>query len=155
MKAVAVFPEKRETRIIEVEEPQIWHPQEVKVQILEVGICGTDREIARFEYGTPPPGDEYLILGHESLGRVVATGEKVTKVRKGDLAVLTVRRSCKDNCISCVNNQSDMCYTGNFVERGIKEAHGFMAPYVVEDERYIARLPSELRDVGVLLEPLT
>lgn len=69
MKAVAVVPELREVRLIEQEEPVPHGPHDVKVRILEVGVCGTDREIRRFEYGTPPDGGRHLILGHESLTR--------------------------------------------------------------------------------------
>lgn len=155
MKAIAVFPTKKEVGIIDVEEPFIQHPKQVKIKILETGICGTDREIARFDYGTPPPGQDHLIIGHESLGQVVEVGKQVSKLAEGDLVVCTVRRGCKDDCISCRNGESDMCFTGNFVERGIKEAHGYMTSYVVEDESYLAKLPNELKGIGVLLEPLT
>lgn len=155
MEAIAVFPRKKEVGIIDVEEPLIQHPKQVKIKILETGICGTDREIARFEYGIPPPDDGHLIIGHESLGQVVEVGNEVSRLAEGDLVVCTVRRGCKENCLSCRNQESDMCFTGSFVERGIKEAHGYMTSYVVEEEEYVAKLPNELRDIGVLLEPLT
>ena len=54
MKAVAVFPGTKEVKVIEHEAPHITEPDQVKVRMLEIGICGTDKEICAFEYGTPP-----------------------------------------------------------------------------------------------------
>ncbi|HET6186842.1 MAG TPA: alcohol dehydrogenase catalytic domain-containing protein, partial [Trebonia sp.] len=79
MKAVSVFPGSREVKVIEQKEPGISQPDQVLLRILDVGICGTDWEICTFEYGTPPPGDDYLVIGHESLAEVVATGSAVER----------------------------------------------------------------------------
>src|SRR5262249_33633656 len=92
MKAIAVFPNSHEFNIIEHEEPQLKRPTEVKVRMLEVGICGTDKEIARFEYGSTPENADYLIIGHESLGEVLEVGPAVDGVKIGDLVVTMVRR---------------------------------------------------------------
>ena len=94
MKAVAVFPGSREVKVIEQEEPGISQPDQVMLRILDIGICGTDKEIATFEYGTPPPGDDYLVIGHEALAEVVAAGSAVERFRAGDLVVPSVRRPC-------------------------------------------------------------
>ncbi len=124
--------------------------------MLEVGICGTDKEIVSFQYGTPPDGSDYLIIGHESLGEIVEVGEKVSKVRVGDLVVTTVRRPCPHpECIACRSGRQDFCYTGDFTERGIKQQHGYMTELVVEEEQYLNPVPASLRNVGVLVEPLT
>ncbi|HLJ13182.1 MAG TPA: glucose 1-dehydrogenase [Bryobacteraceae bacterium] len=156
MKAVAVFPSQRRFDVISHPEPTLTSPSQLKIRMLDVGICGTDKEIVAFEYGTPPERSEYLIIGHESLGQVMEVGEKVTRVRKGDLAVLTVRRPCSHpECIACRAGRQDFCYTGDFTERGIKQVHGYMTEQVVEEERYVNTVPDELRDVGVLVEPLT
>jgi threonine dehydrogenase-like Zn-dependent dehydrogenase len=156
MKAVAVFPARREVRVIDQPEPAIVSPTQAKMRMLEVGVCGTDREIISFEYGTPPTGYEYLILGHESLSEVVEVGPQVSKVKPGDLVVMTVRRPCPHpDCVACRQGRQDFCYTGDFTERGIKQEHGFMTEYVVEEERYLSVAPRELRDVAVLVEPLT
>jgi glucose 1-dehydrogenase len=156
MKAVAVFPDTRELKIIELEEPYISRPTEVKVRMLEVGICGTDKEICRFEYGTPPEGSDYLIIGHESLGEVVEVGEQVHDLKKGDLVVTMVRRPCPHSeCRPCRTGHQDFCSTGNFTERGIKGQHGFMAEYIVDEAEYMHVVPPEFRDIGVLVEPLT
>ena len=88
--------------------------------MLEIGICGTDREICRFDYGLPPAGEDRLIIGHESLGEVVEVGEGVSRVRKGDLVVTMVRRPCaREDCAACRAGRQDFCYTGGFTERGI------------------------------------
>ena len=156
MKALAVFPSSREVRLIDQPEPVIAGPTEVKLRVLEAGICGTDREITSFHYGTPPVNSPHLVIGHEALGEVIDVGSGVTGLARGDLAVLTVRRPCPhDLCAPCRKGRQDFCITGDFTERGIKGAHGFMTEFVVDDQRYIVRVPKELREVAVLLEPLT
>lgn len=156
MKAVAVFPVQRKVDLIDVPEANEIGSRDVRVKILEVGVCGTDREICAFDYGTPPSGLERLVIGHEALGEIVEVGRDVTRVRKGDLVVPSVRRPCPhDTCTACGESRQDFCYTGDFVERGIKMADGYMTEYMVDDERYLNVLPRELRDVGVLVEPLT
>jgi glucose 1-dehydrogenase len=156
MKAVAVFPESKEVKIVEHEEPRINAPNEVKLRVLEVGVCGTDKEICAFEYGTPPAGSPFLVLGHESLAEVVETGDAVSRLKAGDLVVASVRRPCPhETCVACRIGRQDFCFTGDFTERGIKEQHGYMTEFFVDEEQYMNVLPAALRDVGVLIEPLT
>lgn len=156
MKAVAVFPASREVKIVEHEVPRLSQPDQVRLRVLEIGICGTDREICSFEYGTPPQGDDYLVIGHESLAEVVEVGSAVDRLQVGDLIVPTVRRPCvHPECLACRSGHQDYCYTGDFSERGIKEAHGYMTEYVVDHERYMNLVPPDLREVAVLTEPLT
>lgn len=155
MKAVAVFPNHRDIRLIQHAPPSLSRPTEVKLRMLEVGVCGTDREICAFQYGTPPAGAQYLVLGHESLGEVVEVGLAVSRVKVGDLAVLRVRRPCPhETCVACRAGRQDFCYTGDFTERGIKGAHGFLTEFVVDDEQYMNAVPRDLRDVAILIEPL-
>ena len=156
MKAVAVFPRRRAVELIEVEPPRRDGPADVLIRMLDVGICGTDKEIAGFHYGTPPQGCDYLIMGHESLGEVVEVGGGVGGLVPGDLVVPTVRRPCaSSSCRACRNGQQDFCSTGAFTERGIKEAHGYLTELVVEEEKHLHKIPAALRPVGVLIEPLT
>jgi threonine dehydrogenase-like Zn-dependent dehydrogenase len=143
-------------RVIDHPEPKIDSPKQAKMRVLDVGVCGTDREIISFEYGTPPAGSDYLIIGHESLSEVVEVGAEVSKVKKGDLVVITVRRPCPHpECVACRQGRQDFCYTGDFTERGIKQQHGYMTEFVVEEEQYLNVVPRELREVAVLVEPLT
>ncbi len=156
MKAVAVFPELKDVRVIDHDEPQIMRPNQVKLRAVEIGICGTDREICSFHYGTPPPGLKHLVIGHEMLGEVVAVGSEVGSLRPGDLVIPMVRRPCPhDHCIACRAGHQDFCYTGDFTERGIKQMHGYMGEFVVDDEEFMVKVPRALRDVAVLVEPLT
>jgi threonine dehydrogenase-like Zn-dependent dehydrogenase len=156
MRAVGVVPSRREVALLQHPMPRVSAPTELKVRTLDVGICGTDREICSFAYGTPPDGSDYLVLGHEALGEVVETGPGVAKFKTGDLVVPTVRRPCPhDHCPSCRDARQDFCFTGDFTERGIKMTHGFMTEYFVEDQAHLNIVPRELRDVAVLVEPLT
>ena len=156
MKAVAVYPAQREVRVIDHPEPKLTSPTQAKMRVLDVGVCGTDREIVSFQYGTPPEGSDYLIIGHESLSEVVEVGAQVSKVKPGDLVIMTVRRPCPHpSCIACREGRQDFCYTGDFTERGIKQNHGYMTEFVAEEERYLNPVPHQLREVAVLVEPLT
>jgi len=157
MKAVAVFPKERVLRVIDdVPEPRIEKATQVRVRTLEVGLCGTDQEIAQCQYGTPPEGSKYLIIGHEALGEVVEVGAEVKGLEPGDLVVPRVRRPCpRAECRPCRAGRPDFCLTGAYTERGIQQAHGFMAEQFVEEVAYLHRVPRSLRGVAVLTEPLT
>ena len=156
MRAVGVSPSRREVQIVQHQAPQLSSDHEVKIRSLEVGICGTDKEICHFVYGSPPAGFDYLVIGHESLGEVVEVGSKVRNLRKGDLVVPSVRRPCPhDHCQSCREDRQDFCFTGDFTERGIKMTHGFMTEFYVDEEKFLNPVPHDLREVGVLVEPLT
>ena len=82
MKAVAVYPAKHAVNIIDIAEPHLAAPTQVKLRMLEVGVCGTDKDICAFAYGTPPEGSDHFVLGHESLGEVVEAGPAVTDLRR-------------------------------------------------------------------------
>lgn len=156
MRAITVIPESRRVALGQLEEPSLVRSTDVKLRILDVGICGTDREICRFDYGTPPRGQDALVIGHEALGEVIDVGADVTRVAIGDLVVPMVRRPCAHaTCLPCRSGRQDFCATGDFHERGIKDAHGFMTEFIVDDEQYMNRVPRELRDWAVLVEPLT
>ncbi len=156
MKAVGVIPGRREVGLFQHRMPDLRGGTDVKVRTIEVGICGTDREICTFAYGTPPSDSDYLVLGHEALGEVIEVGAGVTRFRVGDLVVPTVRRPCPHpTCPSCRDGRQDFCFTGEFTERGIKMVHGYMTEYFVEDQAHLNLVPKELSDVAVLVEPLT
>lgn len=155
MKAVAVFPEERALRIVDHREPAILAPSDVVVRVLDVGLCGTDREIASFRTGSPPSDSPYLVLGHEALGEVVDVGSSVRRIRPGDLVVPTVRRPCRrETCRACRMGRPDFCLSGEYTQRGIKDAHGFLAERFSDDARWLQPVPRELRDVAVLTQPL-
>jgi threonine dehydrogenase-like Zn-dependent dehydrogenase len=156
MKAVAAFPSERVVRFVDHPEPQILAPTQVAIRIREVGVCGTDREIASGAYGVPPEDAPYLVVGHEAIGEVVDVGTSVGRLRKGDLVVPTVRRPCRDlRCRACAMGRPDFCLTGEFAQRGIRGAHGYLAERVVDEQRHMVQVPAELRDVAVLTQPLS
>lgn len=156
MRALIVNPGKKTLRLAERPPPRPPRNTEALLRILDVGICGTDREIASFEYGTPPAGAEDFVLGHEALGEVMAVGPDVTSLQVGDLVVPTVRRPCSNpRCPACRVGRQDFCTTNEFSERGIVRADGYLAEQVLEEERYLVPVPAALRDVGVLVEPLS
>lgn len=156
MRAVVVNPRERSVRIAERPQPRAPLENEVLLRVLDVGICGTDREICRFEYGTPPPGEQEFVLGHEALAEIVAVGPDVTLFRPGELVVPTVRRPCSSlRCAPCRAGRQDFCVTHEFSERGIVRADGYLTELLLEEERYLIAVPEALRDVGVLVEPLS
>ncbi|MSU40212.1 MAG: hypothetical protein EXS28_00640 [Pedosphaera sp.] len=156
MKAVAVVPGKREVRLLDHPLPSLTADTQVRVRSLDVGICGTDREICTFVYGAPPKGGDYLVLGHESLGQIIEVGSAVTSLKVGDLVVPSVRRPCPHaHCRPCRAGLQDFCATGDFVERGINQVHGYMTEQYVEEARYLNFVPAALRNLAVLAEPLT
>ena len=156
MKAIGVSPAKRTVRLIDHPEPRRTAEDEVKIRILEVGVCGTDREICEFKFGEPPTGSEHLVLGHEALGEILEVGSAVEGLRPGGLVVPMVRLPCAaPTCDACRAGRQDFCRTDTFPEHGIRRSHGFMAERIVERERFLVPVTPDLREVAVLVEPLT
>lgn len=124
----------------------------VLVEVLDVGLCGTDREILAGEYGTAPPGAERLVLGHESLGRV-QSAPLGCGLTAGDLVVAFVRRPDPVPCQPCAADQWDMCRNGRYTEHGIKGLDGFAREHYRTSPDTLVRLDPGLEQVGVLLEP--
>jgi threonine dehydrogenase-like Zn-dependent dehydrogenase len=154
MKALALVPGSTNLRLVDRPEPAVNRPDEVKLRVLRVGICGTDREEAKGGRARAPDGHEDLVIGHEMLGQVVDVGGDVTSVKAGDHALFTVRRGC-GKCLPCAMNRSDMCRTGEYRERGIWGLDGYEAESVVDTETYLVPVPAEIAGIGVLLEPLS
>jgi len=156
MRAIAVMPGEQRIDVVDHPAPAMQQPTDVRLRMRAVGMCGTDREIAEFAYGQPPVGENYLVVGHESLGEIIEVGDRVTDLKTGDLAVVMVRRPCdRPDCAACRAGRADFCYTGAFTERGIRHAHGFMTEQVVDEAQYVVPIPKSLGGLGVLVEPLT
>jgi threonine dehydrogenase-like Zn-dependent dehydrogenase len=122
---------------------------EVPVRVLEVGVCGTDREIVHGLFGIAPEGEDLLVLGHEALGVVERDGHGFTR---GDLVSATVRRSCH-HCHACAEGSPDSCLTGDYSERGITRLHGYARELVGESPEQLVPIPRSLGRLGVLAEP--
>lgn len=157
MKAIAVVPGKPNTiHLREVPKPKVDdvpNARGVLVKIIRVGVDGTDKEINAAEYGAAPAGDNYLILGHESFGRVAAVGASVTELKAGDYVALTVRRP--GSSLYDKIGTYDMTTDDTYFERGINLRHGYLTEFVVDDPEYIVRVPEGLKHVGVLMEPMS
>jgi threonine dehydrogenase-like Zn-dependent dehydrogenase len=153
MRAVVVHPPAPGARLTDVPTPPLAEGS-LRVRVLEVGVCGTDRDIVAGKYGRPPSGSADLILGHENLGEVLELGPGTPGFEIGELVVATVRRGC-GRCRFCRANRSDFCETGEFTERGIGGADGYLAEQYVDRPEYLVRVPPALRACAVLLEPLS
>jgi threonine dehydrogenase-like Zn-dependent dehydrogenase len=134
------------TRVEDVDEPS---GDGVRLRVLEVGVCGTDREIAEGLFGAAPEGEKQLVIGHESLARVDRDGNGFSK---GDLVCATVRRSC-GHCLACGEGAPDSCLTGDYSERGITRLDGFARELVLEDPGNLVPIPRSLGRLAVLAEP--
>ncbi len=155
MRAAVVTPGKKGSiRAIDVDQP-VPAADDVLVKVIRAGIDGTDQDINEGRYGKAPEGCDYLIVGHEAVGIIESKGSAVDDFSQGDIIVSTVRRPCPERCVACRNLQEDMCLTGNYLERGIKGFHGFMSEYYTEKPNNVIRIPPALKDVAVLLEPLS
>ena len=157
MKAVAVFPGKpNSVHLGELRKPSVHDipgDRGVLVKVLRVGVDGTDKEINAAEYGAAPDGYDFLVIGHEGFGQVEAVGPNVTEIQPGDYVVATVRRP--GSSLYDLIGTSDMTTDDTYFERGINLRHGFLTEYYVDDAEFIVKVPRGLREVGVLLEPLT
>ena len=138
-------------RIEDVAEPPV-SDGEVLVRTLALGVCGTDRDIVAGEYGWAPPGQNRLILGHESLG-VVVHAPVGSGLQAGDLAVGIVRRPDPVPCVACAAGEWDMCRNGRYTERGIKERNGYGAERFRVEPEFVVKVDATLGLLGVLLEP--
>ena len=158
MKAIAVHPGTPDSmHLRDAPDPSVDDVEGgrgVLVEVLRVGVDGTDKEINAAEYGAAPPGDDFLITGHESFGRVVEAGPNVpSTLAPGTYVVAMVRRP-GSSPYDAIGLQ-DMTTDDTYYERGINLLHGYLAERYVDDHRYIVPLPESLREVGVLLEPTT
>jgi glucose 1-dehydrogenase len=154
MKAITVEPKKPgSARWEDIPEPDVQEGS-VLVEAVAVGVCGTDVEIVEGTYGWSPPGKSRLVLGHESLGRVIDPGP-TSSLKKGDLVVGIVRRPDPVPCPNCAVGEWDMCRNGQYTERGIKEIHGFMSERWRIEPEYAIKVDPSLGILGVLLEPAT
>ena len=157
MRAVAVYPGKANSvHLAQMEKPSakdVAGGRGVLVKVLRVGVDGTDKEINAAEYGAAPEGFDFLVIGHESFGRVEEVGPNVGELVPGDYVVATVRRpgfSIYDRI-----GLQDMTTDDTYFERGINLRHGYLAEYYADDADYLIKIPTGLKHVGVLLEPMT
>jgi threonine dehydrogenase-like Zn-dependent dehydrogenase len=150
MPAIAAISGSAQPRFVEAPQPTPPGPGEVLCRTLELGICGTDREILESARPWTPPDSDHLILGHECLARVEEVGSEIDSLAIGDLVVPTVRRAA-----GRLPYRIDMLTWGEFTERGIVRQHGFSAAWWLDEPKYLYRVPRELAPLAVLTEPLS
>ena len=157
MKAIAVKPGvKNSVHLVDMPKPSISDVaggRGVLVKVLRVGVDGTDKEINNADYGAAPEGSQFLVIGHEGFGVVEEVGENVHDLKAGDYVVATVRRP--GTSIYDLIGTNDMTTDDTYLERGINLLHGYLSEYYVDDAEFIVKVPRGLKDVGVLLEPMT
>ena len=157
MKAVAVLPgQVNSVHLAELPRPEVTdvpRGRGVLVKVLRVGVDGTDREINAAEYGAAPDGYPFLVIGHEGFGQVVEVGSAVTELAPGDYVVATVRRP--GTTLYDAIGTSDMTTDDTYYERGINLRHGYLTEFYVDDADFIVKIPQGLKEVAVLLEPVT
>jgi len=151
MKAITVIPKKTASVCLTNVADPILTESTVKVKVLKVGIDGTDKEIVEGLYGEAPAGDTKLVIGHESYGEVIEVGSKISNLSVGDKVVAMVRRP--DGCPNCQAGDQDMCLWGNYTERGIKGAYGYLSEFYTEKPAYLFKVSESLGELAVLLEP--
>jgi threonine dehydrogenase-like Zn-dependent dehydrogenase len=157
MQAIAVRPGTPDSiHLAELPKPRVSDVPDgrgVLVKVLKVGVDATDREINDALYGNPPPGCDFLVLGHESFGKVVEVGPKVRHVKPGDYVTCTVRRP--GGSIYDRIGRSDITSEEEYFERGINLLHGFLTEYYVEDAEFVVKMPVGLKHLHVLAEPMS
>lgn len=157
MRALTVVPGRPDSlELVDVEEPDVRYGP-VLVDVLSIGLCGTDFEIVGGTYGVAPKGRNRLVLGHENLGRVAQCpdGPEGGGLRVGDLVVCIVRQPDPVPCPACAAGQWDMCLNGQYTEHGIKGVDGFGRERYRAHPDALVKLDPALTEVGVLLEPAT
>ncbi|MWC26996.1 zinc-dependent alcohol dehydrogenase [Paenibacillus sp. MMS18-CY102] len=138
--------------LLEVEEPQIALPDEVKIRIEMTGICGTDLAVVTGK----EEGVHGIIRGHEAVGTVVETGSAVDRVKVGDRVVIDPNESCGE-CDFCQRNKPHLCLgiDGEGMRIAGLNAQGTFAPLFVTRQRFVHPLPPTVSAAAaVLVEPL-
>jgi len=154
MLAMGMLRGKAGVHAFEIKKPEIEQEDEVMVRVKEVGVDGTDFNMVRHQLQDIGEGSDRIVLGHEMVGIVQEVGSSVKSLSPGDIVAVTVRRGC-DLCQPCLHNQSDMCMTGLYTERGLHRRDGFLTQYVVDNEQYIAKVPNGLERLAIFTEPLS
>lgn len=152
MRAIIVERGEDEPQLVDVPDPTP-DDGEVLIRIHRVGIDGTDHEVIRGGHGGFPEDDDYMILGHEAVG--IVEDPNGTGLDEGQVVTLTVRRPPDGTSEYFKRGEPDMATPGEYVERGIAGSHGYMADYVTTQPEFVVPIPDELRDVGILVEPLS
>ena len=154
MKAIVMTRGKPGAHAFDLPKPKLSQPDEVLVRVKEAGVDGTDYNMIKHNLQDVAEGRNEIVMGHEMVGVVEGVGRNVTSVAPGDTVVMTVRRGC-GICHPCLHNQSDMCMTGLYTERGIHKRDGYFTEFVIDQEQYVVKVPANLANLAVFTEPLS
>lgn len=154
MLAIGMYKDKPGAHTFDLPKPEITKPDEILIKVKQAGVDGTDFNMVKYNLQDPAQGQDRIVMGHEMVGVVEDIGKDVKTLAAGDTVVLTVRRGC-GICQPCLHNQSDMCMTGLYTERGIHKKDGFFTEYVVDQEQYAVKVPANLLKLAVFTEPLS
>jgi threonine dehydrogenase-like Zn-dependent dehydrogenase len=152
MQGIAAFAGSNAPQFVEVPKPRPIQADEVLCRTLELGVCGTDREILHSRRPLAPPGDEFLVLGHECLARIEQVGAAVGELKAGDLVVPAVRRRTPD---APPQTRVDLLSFQHYTERGIVHEHGFSTPLWIDRPEHLYPVTADLAPWAVLTEPLS
>ena len=154
MLAIGMIQGKPGVHTFELPKPEIVQTDEVLVRVKEAGVDGTDFNMVKHNLQDTAEGHKEIVMGHEMVGVIEAVGSEVKSLAPGDTVVMTVRRGC-GICQPCLHNQSDMCMTGLYTERGIHKRDGYFTEFVVDQEQYVVKIPADLARLAVFTEPLS
>lgn len=154
MKVITLVPGTAEPHLSDRPEPGLQTANDIKLRVIDVGICGTDRAEAGGGRADAPPGASDLVIGHEMLGQIVEVGSDVNGIKPGAFGALTVRRPC-DHCDACKAGRPDLCESGDYTERGIKARDGYNAEFVVDSASNFIPVDAAINGFGVLAEPMS
>ncbi len=154
MLAAGLVRGKKGMHLFDMPKPQIEAAEEVLVRISRVGLDGTDFGIVEHNKQDMAEGRDRMALGHEMAGVIEEIGNGVKGLAVGDAVTITVRRGC-GMCEPCLHNQSDMCMTGLYTERGIHKLDGYLTEYVVEDQQYVVKVPDNAVSHAFFAEPVS
>jgi threonine dehydrogenase-like Zn-dependent dehydrogenase len=152
VKAVTIEPGASDSLRLEDRAEPSPESGELLVEVLLVGVCGTDHELIEGDIGYPPEGRDRIIVGHEALARVIQAPEG-SGFANGDLVAPIVRRPDPVPCPNCAVGEWDMCQNGRFVEAGIRGLDGYAAERLALPVAFAVFVDSGIGDLGVLIEP--
>jgi L-iditol 2-dehydrogenase len=145
MKAV-VLTQVNQLTLSEIPTPTAGR-DEVVIEVLACGICGTDRHIYKGEY----PSSKPVVLGHEFGGRISEIGEGVSGLAIGDLVSIDPNIVCGE-CVDCLAKRTAFC--PKLTALGVN-INGGLAEYALVPKTQVYKVPQDLNTNHLaFIEPL-
>jgi len=147
---------RNEEKGYQLENLQIPTPKddEVLVKITKVALCGSDINLYVWNDTAKVIASLPFTPGHEATGKVIALGDKATKLKIGDRIAVENHFYCS-NCFQCKEKRGDICNKMNQYGHGRGTIHGGCSEFSIIPEKYCYKLQHNISDVeAVLLEPM-